>query len=42
VVVLDRKDGKIVGLEVLDATACLNADILAQATRRGAGTTPHE
>jgi uncharacterized protein YuzE len=32
-VVMDWKDGKIVGLEVLEAAACLHADILAQATR---------
>ena len=32
-VVLDWKDGKIVGLEVLDASALLHADLLAQAER---------
>jgi uncharacterized protein YuzE len=35
-VVLDWKDGKIVGLEVLDASALLHADLLAQA---GSGIT---
>jgi uncharacterized protein YuzE len=34
-VVLDWKDGKIVGLEVLDASALLHADLLAQAVRPG-------
>ena len=32
-VVLDWRDGKIVGLEVLDASALLHADLLAQAVR---------
>ena len=32
-VVLDWKDGKIVGLEVLDAAALLHADLLRQAVR---------
>jgi uncharacterized protein YuzE len=39
-VVLDWKDGKIVGLEVLDATTCLHPDFLAQATRPDSGTRP--
>jgi len=30
-VVMDRKDGKIVGLEVLDASSLLHAGLLAQA-----------
>ena len=35
-IVLDRKDGKMVGLEVLDAAASLlHADLLAQAIRPG-------
>ena len=34
-VVMDWKDGKIVGLEVLDATALLHPDLLAAATRPG-------
>ena len=34
-VVLDWKDGKIVGLEVLDASARLHQDLLAQAVRTG-------
>jgi len=34
-VVLDWKDGKIVGLEVLDASALLHADLLAQAAQPG-------
>ena len=34
-VVLDWKDGKIVGLEVLDASARLHADLLAEAVRPG-------
>jgi uncharacterized protein YuzE len=34
-VVLDWKDGKIVGLEVLDAASLLHADLLAEATRPG-------
>jgi len=34
-VVLDWKDGKIVGLEVLDASALLHPDLLAQAARPG-------
>lgn len=33
IVVLDWKDGKIVGLEVLDAAALLHADLLTQAVR---------
>jgi uncharacterized protein YuzE len=36
-VVLDWRDGKIVGLEVLDASARLHADLLAQAVRPGEG-----
>jgi uncharacterized protein YuzE len=36
-VVLDWKDGTIVGLEVLDASARLHADLLAQAVRPGEG-----
>jgi uncharacterized protein YuzE len=32
-VVMDWKDGKIVGLEVLDATALLHPDLLAAAVR---------
>jgi uncharacterized protein YuzE len=34
-VVMDWKDGKIAGLEVLDASALLHADLLAQAERPG-------
>jgi uncharacterized protein YuzE len=34
-VVLDWKNGKIVGLEVLDATALLHPDLLRQAVRPG-------
>jgi uncharacterized protein YuzE len=34
-VVLDWKDGKIVGLEVLDARALLHPDLLAQASLPG-------
>jgi len=34
-VVLDWKDGKIVGLEVLDASARLHQGLLAQAIRPG-------
>jgi hypothetical protein len=34
-VVMDWKDGKITGLEVLDASALLHADLLAQARRPG-------
>jgi uncharacterized protein YuzE len=34
-VVLDWKDGKIVGLEVLDAAALLHPDLLRQAVRPG-------
>ena len=34
-VVLDWKDGKIVGLEVLDAAALLHRDLLTQAVRPG-------
>jgi hypothetical protein len=34
-VVLDWKDSKIVGLEVLDAAALLHSDLLAQAVRPG-------
>ena len=34
-VVLDWKDGKIVGLEVLDAVALLHADLLASAVQSG-------
>lgn len=34
-VVLDWKDGKIAGLEVLDAAALLHHDLLAQAIRTG-------
>jgi uncharacterized protein YuzE len=37
IVVLDWKEGKIVGLEVLDASARLHADLLARATPPGAG-----
>ncbi len=32
-IVLDFKDGKAVGLEVLDASAHLHADLLAEAPR---------
>jgi hypothetical protein len=32
---MDWKDGKIAGLEVLDASALLHADLLAQAERPG-------
>jgi uncharacterized protein YuzE len=35
IVVMDWKDGKIVGLEVLDASKVLHADLLAQAVRPG-------
>jgi uncharacterized protein YuzE len=44
-VVMDWKDGKIVGLEVLDASSLLHADLLAQAERPGsrqAGASPTE
>jgi uncharacterized protein YuzE len=34
-VVLDWKDGKIVGLEVLDAAALLHPDLLASAVKPG-------
>lgn len=34
-VVMDWQDGKIIGLEVLDATARLHPDLLQQATRPG-------
>jgi uncharacterized protein YuzE len=34
-VVMDWKDGKIVGLEVLGASSLLHADLLAQAVRPG-------
>jgi uncharacterized protein YuzE len=34
-VVLDWKDGKIAGLEVLDASALLHPDLLAKAVRPG-------
>jgi uncharacterized protein YuzE len=34
-VVLDWREGKIVGLEVLDASALLHADLLALAVRPG-------
>ncbi|MGB6453136.1 MAG: DUF2283 domain-containing protein [Streptosporangiaceae bacterium] len=34
-VVMDWKDGKIAGLEVLDASARLHADLLAEARRPG-------
>jgi uncharacterized protein YuzE len=34
-VVMDWKDGKIVGLEVLGASSLLHADLLAQAARPG-------
>lgn len=34
-IVLDWKDGKMVGLEVLDAASLLHADLLAQAIRPG-------
>jgi uncharacterized protein YuzE len=37
-VVLDWREGKIVGLEVLDASARLHADLLAQAVRPGEAT----
>ena len=33
-VVLDWKEGKIVGLEVLDASALLHDDLLSEAPRR--------
>jgi uncharacterized protein YuzE len=35
-VVIDWKDGKITGLEVLDASSFLHADLIAQARRPGA------
>jgi uncharacterized protein YuzE len=38
-VVMDWKDGKIVGLEVLDAAALLPADLLASARRPGRSQT---
>lgn len=44
-VVMDWKDGKIVGLEVLDASSLLHADLLAQAQRPGSrqtGPSPSE
>lgn len=34
---MDWKDGKIVGVEVLGATALLHSDFLAQATSPGGG-----
>lgn len=34
-IVLDWKDGKMVGLEVLDAASLLQPDLLAQAVRPG-------
>ena len=34
-VVLDWREGKIVGLEVLDASALLHPDLLAEAVRPG-------
>jgi uncharacterized protein YuzE len=34
-IVLDWKDGKMVGLEVLDATSLFHSDLLAQAIRPG-------
>ncbi|MDX6287729.1 MAG: hypothetical protein QOG53_3214 [Frankiales bacterium] len=34
-VILDWKEGKIVGLEVLDAAALLHPDLLAEAVRPG-------
>ena len=42
---MDPKDGKIVGLEVLDASSLLHADLLAQAQRadsRQTGPSPSE
>jgi hypothetical protein len=42
---MDWKNGKIVGLEVLDASSPLHADLLAQAERPGTsqeGTSPPE
>jgi uncharacterized protein YuzE len=38
-VVMDWKDGKIVGLEVLDAASLLHADLPAQAQRPGSRQT---
>jgi uncharacterized protein YuzE len=38
-VVMDWKDGKIVGLEVLNASSLLHADLLAQARPPGTGQT---
>jgi uncharacterized protein YuzE len=35
-VVMDWKDGKITGLEVLDANSLLHADLIAQARTPGA------
>jgi uncharacterized protein YuzE len=35
IVVMDWKDGKIVGIEVLEASSLLHADLLAQAHRPG-------
>ena len=34
-VVMDWKDGKITGLEILDASTVLHADLLAQARQPG-------
>jgi uncharacterized protein YuzE len=34
-IVLDWKEGKMVGLEVLDAASLLHSDLLAQAIRPG-------
>jgi hypothetical protein len=36
-VIMDWKDGKIVGIEVLTASSVLHADLLAQAQPPGAG-----
>jgi uncharacterized protein YuzE len=40
-VVMDWRDGKITGLEVLDASALLRADLLAQARRLDGGASGH-
>jgi uncharacterized protein YuzE len=41
-VVMDWRDGRIAGLEVLDASALLHADLLARARRLDGGTTERE
>jgi uncharacterized protein YuzE len=39
IVVMDWRDGKIVGLEVLEASNLLHADLLAEARQPGRGQT---